>query len=175
MIPYFEARRLESGSDSGVEDTGSDPYGMITAIADFGACPWDVDPFDMARINERPGALAMQQAQQLQCTIEPILETEQRLWAAIQHAIGVERKPVLIALEVTQAFRNPLNGIVDSDAGESEGLHANCLGATTEDGAVTANSWGTSWSSNGCALLTPRFLGKRVVWAASLSLEQETS
>lgn len=173
MIPYFEARRLELGRDSDVRDDGCDPYGMMTAWADFGACPWDFAPFDVGAINQRPGAIAFQVAQKVQCKIEPILETGQRLWSAIQHAVGVEKKPVVHALEVTQAFRHPLNGMVDSDAGESEGLHANCIVGINEDGAIDANSWGTGYGSNGLVVLTPRFIAKRIVWAAVLTLESE--
>lgn len=173
MVPYFEARRLLVGNDGDIRDDGSDPYGMMTAWADFGACPWDFAPFDPANINARPGLIAMQEAQKVQCTIEPILETGQRLWAAIQHAVGVEKKPVIHALEVTEAFRHPLNGIVDSDAGENEGLHANIFYGINDDGGINANSWGTGYGSNGSVVLTPRFIAKRIVWAAVLTLESE--
>lgn len=174
VVPYFQARRVEVGRDADVTDSGSDPYGMITACADFGACPWDAAPFDERTVNARPSHLALLRAQRLQCTLQPIIETGDAMWTAIRYALAVERKPVLIALEVTDAFRHPVNGIVDSDVGDSYGLHANVLFGLEDgdDGAVSANSWGKSWGSNGVALLTPRFLRSRVVWSGTLDLEE---
>jgi hypothetical protein len=147
---------------------------MVAALNDFGIAPMSEDPFDPARINERPSDAAMLAAQQLICTIEPILATGPELWTAIQQAICIERLPVLIALNVVPAFDNAgsTGGIVDDPSGTSRGGHANCLFAVESNGARTANSWGIGeWTADGTAILTPRFIAGAAVWAGALRIQ----
>jgi hypothetical protein len=173
VLPYWGARREETDADTDLTDSGSDPDGMTKAIADIGACPWDEDPFDEAKLNDRPNDTAFLAAQQHRCTILPILATGNALYDAIQHVICIERHPVLIALQVVPAFDNPgTDGVIDDPTGKSRGLHAQCLFGVDQRGFVDdANSWGLGqWTPNGCASLTPRFIAGAVVWAGSLQV-----
>lgn len=173
MVPYWFARREAVRSDTDVIDEGSDPDSMIAAARDFGASSWVSDPFDMARINDRPGDVARTDAQKLPCRLTPILETGTGLWTAIQHAIQYDRTPVLCAVEVTPSFDRCLGGVVEDYPTESSrGLHAQCLYETEVNGARTANSWGIGWGQMGTALLSVAFLGARVVWAGRLEVLQ---
>lgn len=171
MVPYWAARRETVASDNLVVDDGSDPDGMRAGLADFGASSWESDPFDEARINQRPGGVTLTDAQKLPCRLTPILETGPDLWVAVQHAIQFDRMPVLVAVEVTPSFDRALGGVVGEDPGEaSRGLHAICGFASEAGGLRVANSWGIGFGDMGTAILTPGFLGARVVWAGRLEL-----
>jgi len=172
VLPYWAARRERASSDTDIADSGSDPDGMIAACADFGACAWDEDPFDEAKVNDRPNDTAFLSAQQHRCLLSPIFATGSMLYPAIQHVIAVERRPVLIALEVVPAFDNPgADDVIDDPSGTSRGLHAQCLYGFNEIGARDANSWGIgNWTPDGTATLTPRFIAGAVVWAGSLQV-----
>lgn len=173
LVPYWCARREAASADTDVTDDGIDPDSMVAALNDFGVAPMAEDPFDSARINERPSDTAMLAAQQVTCAIEPLLATGPELWTAIQHAICVERLPVLVALEVVPAFDNAgsTGGIIDDPSGTSRGGHAQCLYGTTDRGAQLANSWGVGeWTADGTAVLTPRFIAGAVMWAGALKV-----
>lgn len=174
LVPYWFARREAAQSDADVTDEGSDPDSMIAALNDFGSCPMADDPFSEAKINERPGDVATLAAQRTRCTVEPLIATGAALWTAIQHAICIERLPVLIAIDVVPGFDNAgkNGGVVDDPSGTIRGGHANCLFAVEANGARTANSWGVGpWTADGTAILTPRFLGARVLWAGALRVQ----
>jgi hypothetical protein len=171
-LPYWAARRERAGADTDITDSGSDPDGMIAALSDFGACPWEEDPFNETKVNDKPNDTAFLAAQQHRCLLSPIFATGAMLYPAIRHVIEVERRPVLIALQVVRAFDNPgPGGVIDDPSGPSRGLHAQCLFGTTEIGARDANSWGLrDWTPDGTATLTPRFIAGAVVWAGSLQV-----
>lgn len=172
MVPYWAGRREALSADQDVTDSGIDPDSMVAAANDFGCSSMAEDPFDPARINERPSDAALLAAQRLICTIEPILATGPDLWTAIQHVIAIERKPVLVALNVVPAFDNAgqTGDIVDDPSGPSRGGHANLLYGIEARGAKDANSWGVGeWTPDGTAILTPRFLAGAVMWAGALS------
>lgn len=171
VIPYYEARALMGGA---VRDNGSDPDGMIAAWRKYGACDWDLLPFDLEHVNDEPARPIYVQAQRHLATIEPILEVgTEDLWTAIQYTIAVERKPVLVAIDVNQEFMRSIGDVIDDPSGGSVGrLHANCLYAVDPAaGARTANSWGKDWRTGGTALLTPKFLQARVTWAGALTFQ----
>jgi hypothetical protein len=178
VLPYWAARREETPADTDITDSGSDPDGMTKALADVGACPWDEDPFDEAKVNDRPNDTAFLAAQQHRCTLLPILATGSELFPAIRHVIEVERHPVLIALNVVPQFDNPhAGGIVDDPTGTSRGLHAQCLfgtrligGASGGVAALDAGSWGLDDGVDGIKILTARFIAGAVVWAGSLQV-----
>lgn len=171
MVPYWAARREAVGRDTDVVDDGCDPDSMIAALRDFGASSWESDPFDEVRINQRPGGVTLTDAQKLPCRLTPILETGPDLWVAVQHAIQFDRMPVLVAVEVTPSFDRALGGVVGEDPTEvSRGLHAICGFQTDPTGLRIANSWGIGFGDMGTAILTPGFLGARVVWAGRLEL-----
>lgn len=173
MVPYWAGRREALSADQDVTDSGIDPDSMTEAANDFGCSSMAEDPFDSARINERPSDTAMLAAQRTICTIEPILATGPELWTAIQQAICVERLPVLVALNVVPAFDNAAatGGIIDNPNGTSRGGHANCLFGVNAKGALDANSWGVGeWTADGTAILTPRFLAGAVMWAGALKV-----
>lgn len=141
VVPYWFARREAVALDSYVKDDGSDPDSMIKALEDFGACPWGSEPFDEAKVNDRPNDVALLAAQSILCKLSPILATGAALWTAIQHAIQYERLPVIVALEVIPSFDRPATGgIVDDTGGESRGLHAQCVPGFTAQGALDAGS-----------------------------------
>lgn len=174
LVPYWCARREAAAADTDIADDGSDPDSMIAALNDFGACPMAEDPFDPAKINGRPSDVAMLAAQQTRCAVEPLLATGPELWTAIQHAICVERLPVLVALEVVPAFdaAGSTGGIIDDPSGQSRGGHAQCLYGVTAEGAQLAGSWGIGqWTPDGCAVLTPRFIAGAVMWAGALRVQ----
>lgn len=169
MIPYYEARSLLGGD---VSDNGSDPDAMVEAWAHYGACDWDVLPFDPSHINDEPGRVSYVQAQRHRMAIEPILEVgTDDLITAVQYAIAVEKKPVLIAIDVNAEFMKPSGDVVDDPSGGSLGYHANLLYGFDDSGLADANSWGTGWRRSGTATLTPRFLKGRCVWAGAVSFD----
>jgi hypothetical protein len=172
VLPYWAARRERAGADTDITDSGSDPDGMIAALSDFGACPWEEDPFNETKVNDKPNDTAFLAAQQHRCLLSPIFATGAMLYPAIRHVIEVERRPVLIALQVVRAFDNPgPGGVIDDPSGPSRGLHAQCIFGTTKIGARDANSWGLGdWTPDGTATLTPRFIAGAVVWAGSLQV-----
>jgi hypothetical protein len=171
MVPYWAARREALATDDAVLDDGSDPDSMVAALRDFGASSWESDPFDVTRINARPGGVTLTDAQKLPCGLHPILETGFALWTAAQHAIQFDRQPVLVAVEVTPSFDRALGGVVDEAPGDGyRGLHAICGFASEAGGLRIANSWGLGYGSEGTAILTPAFLGARCVWAGRLEV-----
>lgn len=180
VLPYWWARKLRVNLDSDVVDEGSDPDGMRRALAEFGACDWDRLPFDETKVNQRVGHMIEVSAQKHLCTLEPILEVgSDDLWRAIQYTIGIEKKPVIIALRVTKSFDSPTDGVVDDPSGADRGLHAQCLNAFDPEGALNIGSW-AGWGGSrdgkipkGCVKLTPRFLKDAVEWAAALEIERK--
>lgn len=171
-IPYWFARREAVTSDDAIQDIGSDPDSMIQALADFGSCALDQAPFVEADVNQRPPDAALIAAQKMRATLSPIIATGSALYDAIRHVIQVERKPVLIALEVVPDFDNCPGGVVDDPSGRSRGGHANCIFGFSDEGLLDANSWGLGWGNNGTATLTPRFVAGAVTWAGSIEVNQ---
>lgn len=169
VVPYWFARREGVSSDADITDSGSDPDMMVKAINDFGACEWETLPYVDTDVNVPPSDVAIATAQKLDCTLEPLLSTGQDLYLAIQHAIAVERQPVVIGFNVGPGYDNVgPDGIVDDPSGPYRGGHANCVFGYDETGALDANQWGTAWGRNGCCTMTPRFIAGAVVFAAVL-------
>jgi hypothetical protein len=170
-FPYWCARREAVGSDDAVTDDGIDPFDMVDAIGDFGACPQLDMPYDPSRRNAKPGPLAFQTAQRVRCKMTPILESGEDLWPVLQHVLLVEKLPVFIGIDVFPAFDNVgPDGIVDDPSGTSRGGHAQCLYDAVALGGVDANSWGRSWGKDGTAILTPRYLARACQFAASVEV-----
>lgn len=171
---YWNARRYDVASDADVSDSGIDPDSMIRALADFGSCIEQDCPYtdDPSGINERPGAMAYQNGQKIVCQMQPIFETGQPLVDAVKHALSVERSPVFLAIQVTPAYDNATdtNGVADDPFGEPRGGHAICCYGWDNEGLWTAGSWGRSFGRDGSVILTPRFAGQNVVYAATLEV-----
>lgn len=171
VIPYWFARRETVSSDNAVTDSGSDPDAMIKAVNDFGASEWDAAPYDDTQVNVSPPVVAITQAQKLVCTLEPILSTGSDLYVSIQHAIAIERKPVVIGFEVGPGYDGVgASGLVDDPDGPYRGGHANCVFGYDATGLLVANQWGNGWGRDGCCTMTDRFVSGAVMWAGVLGL-----
>jgi hypothetical protein len=170
VVPYWFARREDVSSDDDVADTGSDPDMMVRAVNDFGACEWETAPYRDTEVNVPPSTVALVAAQRLVCSLDPILSTGSDIYIAIQHAIAVERRPVVIGFEVGPGYDGVgPDGLVDDPIGPYRGAHANSVFGYDEDGLLVANQWGRGWGRDGCCTMTDRFVFGAVLWAGVLN------
>lgn len=172
-FPYWCARREAVASDEDVTDSGIDPFDMVDAIADFGACSYRTMPYDTREPNRKPGALAFQTAQRVRAKMAPIFVAGDDLFDVCKHVLTFERKALFLGIEVRPAFDNVgSDGIIDDPSGESRGLHAIAGFGWDEPGVDIANSWGHGWGRGGLGILSPRYLAECCVFAASVELVQ---
>lgn len=174
MFSYWGNRIAGGATEQSLSDSGADPDGVKAALNSFGLAPMIDAPYsdDPAAINSRPPDLAFLTAQAIKADLSPILETGNLLFDACAHVIEVERKPLLIAIQVCPAYDNSTdtNGVADDPSGPSRGLHAICVYATTGSGLLTAGSWGTSFGRAGTVELSTRYVAANVVYAAAFEM-----
>lgn len=170
---YYVNRLMGANDPVDITDDGADPDNVDAALNQFGLAPMIDAPFDESRINAKPHDLAFIAAQRVKADLFPILDLGDSLWPTIQHVVSVERKPLFLAIKVTPAYDNSTDtdGFADDPSGAVRGLHAICGYGTSDRGAVTAGSWGTSFGANGSVVLSPAFLAANCVYAASLEIK----
>jgi len=168
MFPYWYARRTLVAHDQDVTDTGADPFALVDAVHDFGACAWQdmPPPTDRARLNDPPPTVAIVAAQQLKLELVTIFSD------VVDTTLDylAQDVPVLVAVDVDLDFeRDAGPDLVGYPTGDIAGIHCMELDAYDADGTIVQNSWGPAWRNGGRAKLTHDYLA-RARWAAALKV-----
>jgi hypothetical protein len=168
VFPYWYARRALVARDQDVVDTGADPFALVDAVHDFGACAWTDMPPPATRdgLNMPPQTVAIVAAQRLKLELVTIFDN------VVDTSLDylAQDIPVLAALEVDKAFEQDAGpALVGYPTGEIAGIHCMQLDAYDASGTDVQNSWGYSWRNRGRAKITYDYLA-RARWAAALKV-----
>lgn len=83
-------------------------------------------------------------------------------WATLASSVAAG-KPIVIALDIDDAFWTPVNGLVEEVDGPERASHAVLAVAVAEGIArvLVRNSWGPDWGDNGHAWISASYLAAR--------------
>lgn len=157
LFHYWVVRQKDY-YDSFPEDSGQDGRSAMKVLNKVGVCPEELDPYNQARMNERPGVFAFLTARFWKSTIyERCVDVQ-----AVKSALAA-REAVWLGVPVQEGIFANRGQVIRWDSGLSTiGGHAMEVVGFDESSQTLKvdNSWGVGWGSGGFGYFSYDYLDR---------------